>query len=477
MAGDVAVAARLYGMTESLAPELPSTPLEAAYRKFDTDLRVRNVKACCVLALVLVPACVALDYYTYPQLLWPLIKMRILHDLLLLPLTVILCMPLGRRQIKILGYAPTMLPALAICWMIYASEGAVSPYYAGLNLIFTGTILLIPYSRGEAVACCVMVMALYALACLLHAWLPPSTRIRSSTGVHYSALATNLVFLIATAVIAITACHYNAIRRFEDFSLRHELHDNNVELASTLKKLQDTEVQLVQSEKMNALGKLSAGLLHEINNPLNYTFMALQVAQGEAGDNESLNETLNDIHQGMERIRGVISDLRAFAHPTPAEMRETFDLGEALTTALRLTAHELGTIPVDQSAISGCVAVGAKTQIVHVFMNLLVNSAYALRQVMDQREPRIVISSNLNASRLEISVQDNGCGVADADLPRLTEPFFTTKQPGEGTGLGLSICHTIIENHGGKIAIASEKGSWTKVTFDLGAAAVVREAA
>ena len=87
-------------------------------------------------------------------------------------------------------------------------------------------------------------------------------------------LYNNLYFLVLNGVIATTACR-TASGGLEDFRLRHELAVNNHELAATLKKLQETEVQLVQSEKMNALGKLSAGLLHEVNNPLNFTFMAV----------------------------------------------------------------------------------------------------------------------------------------------------------------------------------------------------------
>src|SRR4029077_14888762 len=144
-------------------------------------------------------------------------------------------------------------------------------------------------------------------------------------------------FLFATAVICVASCHFSALRRFEDFRLHHELDDNNRQLAETLKKLQDTEVQLVQSEKMNALGKLSAGLLHEVNNPLNFTFMALQMAEQEAGENASLKETLADIGQGMTRIRSVVSDLRAFAYPSKLAEEIEFSLDDALTTAKRLT--------------------------------------------------------------------------------------------------------------------------------------------
>src|SRR6185312_7464116 len=163
--------------------------------------------------------------------------------------------------------------------------------------------------------------------------------------------------------------------------LEEQVRARNKELETTIKKLQDTEVQLVQSEKMNALGKLSAGLLHEINNPLNFTFMALQMAEQEAGENEELKDTLKDINQGMTRIRGVISDLRTFAYPTKANDREEFKLDDALTSALRLTTHEIGDIPVTPSGLDGFKVIGGKTQVIHVFMNLVVNSAQALKTV------------------------------------------------------------------------------------------------
>jgi two-component system sensor histidine kinase PhcS len=110
-------------------------------------------------------------------------------------------------------------------------------------------------------------------------------------------------------------------------------------------------------------------------------------------------------------------------------------------------------------------------------MNLLINSAHAVKGKGLGREPKITVSAEIVGSRIKVSVKDNGTGVAAADLPRLFEPFFTTKQPGEGTGLGLSISHTIVKNHGGEMAIASQQGQWTEVTFDLPLAVKRQEAA
>jgi signal transduction histidine kinase len=248
--------------------------------------------------------------------------------------------------------------------------------------------------------------------------------------------------------------------------LEEEVRRRNRDLEQTLKKLKETEVQLIQSEKMNALGKLSAGLLHEINNPLNYTFMALDLAREQGSNVPDLPETLKDIGEGMTRIRDVVTDLRAFAYPSKLSAIEPFSLDDALSSATRLAAHELNEITLVRQGTDR-EALGSKTQIVHVLMNLLINSAQATKAVEQDRPPQVCVRAAAREGRLAISVRDNGQGVNPKDLSRLMEPFFTTKDPGQGMGLGLSICHTIVTNHGGRILVASEQGTWTEVTFDL----------
>jgi two-component system sensor histidine kinase PhcS len=460
-------------MSSVAVQHLSSQPLEEAYQEFDTTLRVRQAKICCFFALTLVPACIGMDYFVYPDLLWALLRTRLLCDLAVLPFAVLLFTPFGVRHVKLLGNVPCAFPGIAICWMIYLSEGVFSPYYAGLNLVMVAVILLVPYTLAEGIRISAVLVGSYGIACLFHLHYPPVKGIHTVSSLSsIRTLTNNLYFLIMTATMSLAACHYSARRRFTEFSLRYELDANNLKLATTVQKLQETEVQLVQSEKMNALGKLSAGLLHEVNNPLNYTFMALQAAECEIGDNANLRETLADIGQGMTRIKTVISDLRAFAYPSKANDLEEFELDDAVTTALRLTAQELTDIPVDRAGLLPVKVVGGKTQIMHVFMNLLVNSAHALKAKKQGDPPAIKITNRIVGDRLFVSVRDNGAGVRPENLPRLLEPFFTTKPPGEGVGLGLSICHTIVKNHGGSIKIESELGMWTEMTFDLSLAAV-----
>jgi two-component system sensor histidine kinase PhcS len=460
------------------AIEIDQSAFRDAYGKADESLRVRQAKLYLILTLVLVPAYVGLDYFVYPQLWHQIFIGRLLCDVAQLPCLLALFTPWGRRHVVLLSKYPPLAPCITICWMIYASEGVISPYYAGINLVLVGVCLLIPYTLGEAGIISGFVVVCYSLACLFHKVAPPHTAIRALAGTHgFSSFVNNIYFLIGTAVISLAACHYASRRRLEEFRLRFELDVNNRELAATLTKLQETEVQLVQSEKMNALGKLSAGLLHEINNPLNFTFMALQIAQQDSRDDEGMTETLKDIGEGMTRIKTVISDLRAFAYPSHHADRAPVSVDEALNSALRLTAHELGSIQVVREGMEGAQFLGSSTQIAHVLMNLLVNSAHALKQAARQAEARITVSCTQSPETVRIAVRDNGCGVEAANLSKLMDPFFTTKPPGEGMGLGLSICHTIVKNHGGSISVESEPGKWTQVNVDLPAPVAVRSAA
>lgn len=253
--------------------------------------------------------------------------------------------------------------------------------------------------------------------------------------------------------------------------LEQDLRRQNGELQLALKQLKETQAQLVHSEKLNAVGKLSAGLLHEVNNPLTFAKMATQLAQREIGGNDLLRDALDDVAEGLSRIGAVISDLRAFAHPSTGAVNESVGICDVVDSARRLVAHELEGVEVDASGLSPHLVRGSKTQLMHVLMNLLVNAAQAIHASADARDPRITVYSRVDRDRVNILVRDNGPGITADVLPHVFEPFFTTKEVGSGLGLGLSICHTIVASHGGKITITTETGAGTEVGFDLALAA------
>jgi len=247
-------------------------------------------------------------------------------------------------------------------------------------------------------------------------------------------------------------------------ALERQLVNTNEELRRTLDTLRATEAQLIQSEKINALGTLAAGLLHEIYNPLNFSLAAIQIALRDSEGQAELQDTLKDIHQGMSRITEIVGGLRTFAHPEQHLNRRPVSLADAVTTARRIAGAELVGCQVVQDVNPESRVLGSEGQIVQVLINLLTNAARATRE-KPQREIRI--SSETQNGITYLRVRDNGVGIAQSELSKVFDPFFTKQEPGQGMGLGLTICQTIARNHGGQISIESVQGDWTEVTLEL----------
>lgn len=255
----------------------------------------------------------------------------------------------------------------------------------------------------------------------------------------------------------------------ENAHLERDLAARNARLELTLRELEATQAQLIQSEKLNALGSLSAGLLHEINNPLNYSLTALQLLSADPsmqGD-ELTREILGDIREGMDRIRAIVTDLHAFAYPTEAEKVGAFDFNEAVEAAVRFTAHELKGVQVSRCLPKPARVLGSKSHLTQVLINIIANAAKAVGSVTDDRIGTIRIEGEAREDRFWVRVLDNGVGMDEHTLGRIFDPFFTTRDVGEGMGLGLSVCHTIVRNHGGRLIATSRPGQGTELSFDL----------
>lgn len=250
--------------------------------------------------------------------------------------------------------------------------------------------------------------------------------------------------------------------------LQKDLRGRNAELTETISKLQRTETMLIQSEKMNAIGSLSAGLLHEINNPLNYTLAAISFAGQFKGTlNDEMKEILSDVEEGMVRIRNVVTDLKNFAYPEKPGAESEFSLVEVFSAARKIVAGEIGDITLEVDLPDNLVVRGQKTQMMHVFINLLNNAARALRVGQARAAATISIKGTSDGEMATVVVADNGPGVPEEIQNRIFEPFFTTQDVGSGMGMGLSICHTIMESHQGSIRVGNRAEGGAVFTFTL----------
>jgi signal transduction histidine kinase len=251
-------------------------------------------------------------------------------------------------------------------------------------------------------------------------------------------------------------------------TLERSLRAQNVELAEAMRKLETAEAQLVRREKMVAVSRMAGGILHEINNPLNFTLTAIGIALARTPATDAwLHDILRDVEAGMQRIRDIVADLRDFAVPGATARHASFDLGRTVERALQLTSTQLKTVRVERDLPPSCPAYGSESQVLQVLVNLLLNAEAALRASHADRSPTIRIGATTDRRRLRVFVWDNGTGMPASLLEKVFDPFVTTKDVGQGMGLGLSICNTLVEAHGGSMSVRSEEGEWTEVAFEL----------
>ncbi len=254
--------------------------------------------------------------------------------------------------------------------------------------------------------------------------------------------------------------------------LKKELEPEKAIVEEALLRLRETEGQLVQSEKLAAVGQLSAAILHEINNPLNYSISALFALSKRLRRSSKLkgfghDELIDDLKDGLKRVSSIVSDLSDFTHPDTGK-RVDIRLSEALSVARRLVAQRLKDeeVELNDDLFEDCYLLANKNLLIQVFINIYQNACDA---VSEQEEKRIDVSTEIDmaSGMVAIELRDNGPGIESKHLPRLFDPFFTTKEVGKGTGLGLSICYRLIKDHGGDIIVSSALGVHTTFTVTL----------
>src|SRR5213594_2360766 len=215
--------------------------------------------------------------------------------------------------------------------------------------------------------------------------------------------------------------------------------------------LKRLEEQLIQAEKLAAMGQMLAGVAHELNNPLTAILGVTELLRDRPGADDSTKRQLELTHRQARRAARIVQNLLEFSRPASPQ-KKPLDLSNLLERTLQLHEHSLrrNNVEVDFRLQPDLPSViGDANQLIQVFLNLITNAEQAIREVRDTG--RIQIRAGRNGNQLAITVQDDGVGIRPESLPRIFDPFYTTKRPGGGTGLGLSICMSIIREHGGNI--------------------------
>jgi two-component system NtrC family sensor kinase len=232
------------------------------------------------------------------------------------------------------------------------------------------------------------------------------------------------------------------------------------------KKLQETHLQLVSSEKMASLGKLAAGIAHEINNPLGGILIYSSLIMEDVPDDDPRRQDLARIVQEASRCKEIVKSLLEFARQTEPKMEPT-DINRAITDGLFFLENQalFHNIRIVKKLDPFLPFIrGNASQLKQVLINIIVNAAEAMHG-----NGTLTITSYLSSDRKTVFLEftDTGEGISEKNLTRIFDPFFTTKDVGKGTGLGLSTSYGIIESHGGKISVKSKVGEGTTFTIEL----------
>jgi len=252
------------------------------------------------------------------------------------------------------------------------------------------------------------------------------------------------------------------------------LHDREGEIDSLIlvgqdmTQVRELEMQVIEAEKMASLGKLAAGVVHELNNPLTsisvYAEYLLKKMRTDGAEQADITK-MEKIQEGAGRIQKLTRDLVSYGRPS-AEEPELLNLNELLAQGLSFCEH---TIRKHEVAVSTDLSsdqpqlVANRTQLLQLVINLITNACHA----MEGGGQLAMTTQVVEPDAVMFTVADTGCGISERDYERVFEPFYTTKSAGKGTGLGLSIVARIVEHHRGEIHLESVQGQGTTFTIRL----------
>ncbi len=242
------------------------------------------------------------------------------------------------------------------------------------------------------------------------------------------------------------------------------------------RELKETQLQLLQAEKMASLGKLAAGVAHEINNPLGGILIFSKMLLEDLPADDNRREDIQRICEETTRCKDIVKGLLEFARQTSYKMEPT-DLNRALAQGISLLEnqalfHNIRIIKNLDANLSPILANAG--QLNQVFMNLILNAAEAM-----DGQGTLTVTTELGAEKNTVIIEftDTGCGIKEEHLTRIFDPFFTTKEVGKGTGLGLSMSYGIVEKHRGRIWVRSKEGEGATFTIELPVRAEAEESA
>ncbi len=383
------------------------------------------------------------------------------------------------------------LDTLVTSWVIFWTGGTLSPCLP----FYLTTVMAASFRFGPrgSLLCTFLAVACYCTVGALDPALPNTLQALAG-------MVLRIAFLFAAAGFGIRALHRKLEGYRKERTLNRELERTNRELATAYEDLRATQDQLVHAEKLASIGRLVAGVAHEINNPISFIYgnlihletyvqrlkslltfdesLPLSSPHHEEREQakrdidyefllEDLESALGSSRNGAERIQKIVEALLDFSRLRKTTF-EDVNLREPLENALAILAGKIkGKIKVSREYDDACTVRGDPDQLSQLFLNLLTNALDAV-DGDGTIHVRTLGDTNRGAQgRVLVEVQDDGPGISPEDRARIFEPFFTTKEVGKGTGLGLSIAYSIAKRHKGELCAlaASPRGTLFRVSL------------
>lgn len=445
-----------------------NTELARRFSDEDRVLTLRNARIGCWFVILLMPLCTILDLLSYPQHLPVFLMLRMASSAVGIVLLMGIYHPIGERNYRLYPTLLPLIPSICISFMMFYAKDPGSHYYAGLCFCMVATCFVFNWTFKEIVATLAIILIVFLVATLPH--------MISNTSQAVSVMyLSNLTFILLNCIVLVaTSFQHNGVRVREFISRcqaerQHEqLRDQNTELLDVIDRLRSTEAQLDHSDRLASIGRLSAGIIHEINNPLNFVKSALYVLNKKTRNMppemaESVSNITRDVDEGVDRVVAIVSDLRTFAHPDQRALHPV-DIERILTKAERFLARDIsdGNIHLSITTEPGLHILADDREVLQVLINLMQNSIDAL-----QGRPlkRINISTESRGESVCVHVKDTGVGISQEQASKIFDPFYTTKEVGKGMGLGLSICYRMMQQMEGDIEVESVPDEYTRFTL------------
>ncbi|WP_179213394.1 sensor histidine kinase [Ekhidna lutea] len=269
--------------------------------------------------------------------------------------------------------------------------------------------------------------------------------------------------------IRLRSLRKNNIRLEETVTKRtEEIENQKRELKSAIEQLRSAQEQMIQSDKMASLGILAAGVAHEINNPLNFIQGGIEGLEQKLKKHKSIKKEdygvlIGAVKEGISRASTIVHSLNEFSHASEDKL-EPCDVHHLIDNCITMIGYRLknGIELTKNYDSKEAIVLGNNGKLHQAFLNIITNSIQAI-----DRKGKITVETEINSENIFIEFIDSGHGIKPEHLTKITEPFFSTKEPGKGTGLGLSITYTIINEHKGKLAYNSEWGKGTTARVSL----------